>query len=550
MPKLSFFILALVWLVQLCTTSLFAADLDDISGQLVDTKNYLYEGKTYYYKSAERGIHGLASFDTFDASPYILSFENFLTFSILKNLEVSAGLEEAFHSRYKRLTYNASSLVSVQNYRIDYSRKYGLQIRFRKKQVEAFLDISGNRHKGKWDYAPYPADTNFFTYILSHYEHFNGGIRYMSKDYDNTPQTNLSALTHPLMNQDQFFVEIGLGYKKGNLKRNTSYYTDIDYYYTYYHDLTYHLNPQLKFRYGFMKNMEFEAGIIYTTPFKYRYEYTLYYPTYLSDIITGTYKLENNFSIPAGFRYRPLNNLEISVSSPINIIKQRLDYWKKNTDNTTTTYPSKELIWFNATPSLAVTYLIDSEKQMTTDTFSAKTKNLLIKGQWLIKCRFESDITYLHKNSANETQNIIDPYNVFLYPTDYFVFGSEYAALFTGNLSRYATNVNPQNYYTVQIGLIHGLSDFFNIGTTAGYRSGSSLHHFTLHDRARRCLKFKPYYFIDSLCDLKLTKNSLITFKSHVVPYYESFLDREGAPKQYRARNTYFELSLSLKILF
>ena len=169
--------------------------------------------------------------------------------------------------------------------------------------------------------------------------------------------------------------------------------------------------------------------------------------------------------------------------------------------------------------------------------------------QWLAECRYIQDITHLSKEPDNRDQNIIDPYNVFLYPLDFFVSGSEYATFLIGNASSPAANIQPQNYLLFKANLTYGLTDNFNLGIGGGYRSNSSLQHFSLPDLRRHSLEFKPYYFIDSLCDWRLTKNSLLSVKAHVVPDYTTIDDRTGDPKEYESKNNYFDIVISLKFL-
>ena len=176
------------------------------------------------------------------------------------------------------------------------------------------------------------------------------------------------------------------------------------------------------------------------------------------------------------------------------------------------------------------------------------TKALILKKQFLIELEFKKDITHLDKGSTGGTQNILDPYNIFIYPTEYFVFGTEYAFPYAGNYSYAVGNIQAQNFYQLKGAFIYGLTDSFNAGLTLGYHSASTQHSFMIPDRANRFVKFKPYYFIDPYFDWRISKNSLLSLKSHIVPNYKTFfkeavIDRKG-------ESSYYEASIAFKALF
>ncbi|UCC94867.1 MAG: hypothetical protein JSW40_08655, partial [Candidatus Omnitrophota bacterium] len=206
--------------------------------------------------------------------------------------------------------------------------------------------------------------------------------------------------------------------------------------------------------------------------------------------------------------------------------------------------------YYNTKPTLRLAYLYDNGARGEQDSFSRLTKELLLQNQWLVEFQYQKDITSLDKNSSNGPQNIIDPYNVFSYPLDYFVEGSEYAVAFAGSHSSFATNVVPQNYHLLQTVFTYGITDTLNIALTAGYRSENSLHHFTLNDLRSRFYTFKPYYYFDVASDWRITENSLLSFQSHFVPRYETILEYQGDPESYQSRNRYFEIQLAFKVLF
>lgn len=167
-----------------------------------------------------------------------------------------------------------------------------------------------------------------------------------------------------------------------------------------------------------------------------------------------------------------------------------------------------------------------------------------MKNQSLFEFEFKRDITNLYKGSTGGTQNIIDHYNIFVYPAEYFVFGTEYAYPYAGNYSYAFGNIQAQNYYQLKGSLIYGFTDSFNAGLTLGYHSASSQHNFMVPDYANRFPKFKPYYFIDPSFDWRVTKNSLLSLKSRIVPNYKTFfkettIDRKGESSYYEAIVTF-----------
>lgn len=529
---------------------LYGADLDNLYQTILEKDRFLCSGNFYYFELKEKGIHGSDNYDKFDSTPYIYSFENLLKFSPLSSSNITFGFNEMFPVSYTRLTYNPlGSLDSIQKYELDYFQDYTINFQFRKNPIDIYMDMLEKRQQSNWNWASNPDPPNYFSYIKSHYENFKVGGRYLSKC--NEPcQSKLSKITRPLICEDQINIETELEYKTGALRRTTDYTLSGIYNYNFFHRLKPHLISKLILRYGLNENLELESGLSYTTPFKYRYEYTSYNPDNTYSYIIGQYKLKHNFYLPFVLRYRFNDILEVTFSSDFHYISQRLDYWQKATNDTLIRYPFKKLTYYNVQPSLNLTYLYDNGKDIEKDKFSSLTKTLLLKNQFLMELQCQKDITHLDKNSDNGTQNLIDPYNIFLYPLDYFVVGSEYATFFTGNYSRYATNILPQNYYYLEAGFKYGLFNNVNIDMKLGYRSESLLKHFTLPDLNSRAYRFKPYYFSDFLCDWRLTQNSLLSLKTHFVPEYTTYMDCEGYPKEFNSKTEYFGITASLKILF
>lgn len=531
--------------------SLYSAEMDDLYKPLLNKSRLLYEGNFYYFELEEDGMHGNNAYDKFDSAPYIYSFGNSLRFSPLSSLDIGLGFKQFFPASYRRLTYSPSgSLASDQEYELDYFQDCLLDFRIRKKSAEIYFNALEKRQQSNWNWATHPDPANYFSYIKAHYEDFTSGVRYLSEGDGNYQLSNLSKIKRPLLSNDQINVEAQLQYKTGTLRRVTDYDISGIYNYSFFHRLKPHFTPEIKLRYGLDKNLELGSGFSYTTPFKYRYEYTVYNPDSTYSYIIGQYKLKHNFYIPIILRYQIRDELEIMLFSDFHYISQRLDYWEKGANNTMTRHPFKKLSYYNIQPSLRFIYLYDAGKEIEKDDFSSLTKTLLLRNQFLVEFQCQKDITHMDKNADNGSQNLIDPYNIFLYPLDYFVAGSEYSTFFTGNYSKYATNVIPQNYYLIEACFTYGLFDNLNLGGEFGYRSESSLKHFTLHDLNSRSYRFKPYYFLDFFFDWRLTKNSLFSVKAHFIPDYTTYMEHEAHPKEFKAENNYFEISIALRTLF
>jgi len=266
------------------------------------------------------------------------------------------------------------------------------------------------------------------------------------------------------MAMGQFNLEAEWKYRTGTLKRNNPYY-GYGIYYNYYHKLKPHLASKVTFRYGLTDKAEVASGVFYTFPIEYEYDYIAYYASDSTSLATsGTYVLDNNFYVPLALQMRPFRNLEISASSDFEFIHQSLDSSVKNRNNKVNIYPSRSLDYFNVQPALKVAYLYDAGKDIVRGEFNALTKRLLMGRQFLMEFKYRRDVSCLRKNGDNGVLNLIDPYDPFLYPVDYFAAGTEYSIFFAGNNSTYAGNVRPQNYDVFGANLALGLTDEINAG--------------------------------------------------------------------------------------
>ena len=546
--KIQILILGYIVLLQ---TIVSGAEFDDIYTPLLNNNRMLYTNQFDYFELNEDGTHGGADYGKFDSDPYFSSMNNTVRACILPLFELRLGYKETLPADYSRFTYSAQRPLSTyQEYNLKYFRDINIAGRIRKESLEIWVDFLRRKHKSDWNLATIPNTTNYYAYNRTHYNNLKGGLRYLSRSNKLQQKSNLSVLTRPLMKKGQYNVEISFELEEGKVRRLSDYESNGKLKYNYFHYLKPHVTPSLLIRYGMIKNMEIETGASYTSPFRYKYIYETYNRAGASNFVVGNYRLRNNFYFPIKCRYRPCDNFQIMVGSDFKLTNQRLDYWQKATNGIITNYASKELTYYNLQPTVKADYLFSADKTIENDELSSSTKNLLRANQFLIGVQYKKDMTFLDKNQANGDQNIIDARNLFLYPIDSFVAGSEYANFLTGNYTRYAANVIDQNYYIITTALTCGIADNLNAGAKAGYRSGSSHKNFTLHDMNSHLYKVSPHYFFDLLCDWRLTKNSLLSFNTHFVPDYTAQVWRSGDAKGFKVENNYFRTSLAVHVLY
>ncbi|MEE8360056.1 MAG: hypothetical protein V3S04_03945, partial [Candidatus Omnitrophota bacterium] len=537
----------------LCSQSLYGAGLDDLYKPLLKKRRFLYDGHISSFLKKEKGVHGRATFGKFDASPFFFKSKNLIQFAPFDFLNIGLIGDETFPAKYERTTHNLDGSVGTrQEYRLNYFRTYGLMLRARVEPVEFYFEYLRNWQKSRTTSMPGPNPMNFFTYTKAGFEDAKGEIRYVSPGNSEEDRSNLSKIKRPLLNKNQLSLESGLRYRRGSLEMKTDFMVlpTGNFNIRHFHRLRAHFEPYVVLKLGLLDNLEMESGLAYTTPLQYKYEYKQFNPAGTSLLITGKYRWKDNFYIPLKLRYRIKKNTELKASSDIRVINQKLEHWQKDATNVLTSFAHRELMYYNIQPTASLTYLYDADKEVSEDEFQLLTKTLLLKDQWMFECLYKRDITRLDKRAGNGPLNIIDPYNVYQYPLDFFVAGTEHAAFLTGNISATAASVMPQNYHLIKLGLTYGLMDHLNLGVTAGYRMTSALEHFTLSDARRRSFKFKQYCFFDILCDWRLTKNTLLSFQGHIVPKYLTLLTREGDVREYKSEDSYFDLMLSLKAFF
>ena len=542
------------FIFSLCQPPVHAADLDDIYTPFIAQDKFLYQAEISNFDMSEDGVHGSASFSDFESDPSLLSVSHSLRFSPVSGFEVEAGYGQFLPREYSRLTYDDPTAVldTEQEYTLNHFQDYFLNLRLRKGLFETYLTVQEKRQKAKVDAVLLLDDTISFDDITSHYEDFKLGIRYLSEEKMPAERNNYFQITCPLLEDNQINVEAGLGYRNGRVK-NTSdiYWLSVLYIREYFHQLRPHFIPEALLRYGLSDRVEVEMGFSYTTPFKYNYEYKQFDPDD-SNFITGTYSIKNDIKAPFKISYRPSDSLAVTLSSDFHYTRQRLDMWEKESDNSVTSYNSRGLRALNTKPTLELAYFHDADQKISKNEFSSLTKQILKRKQFLLSFQYQKDITSLKKDDNNGAQNVIDPYGLFLYPLDLFVSGTEAGTFFLGNKTTRAAEVQPQNYYLLETSLIYGLRDFLNVGLEVGYRSGSSLHHFTVHDLADRFYKFEPFYYFTFLADWKVKENNLLSFKAYYVPQYKTFLDTTDPlqPDQFEAETQYYAVSLAWKVLF
>lgn len=526
-----------------------SSNLDDVCGPLIPDGRFIYSSKFEYFGSREKGLHGNASYGRFNSNPYFYSINNSLRFSIF-SADIETGFNEFYPSKYKRLTYASDgSLSEIQRYNIDYYHDFWIKAKKRKDKVEFYLDVLSKRQKTNWMWESLSFDLGYFSYINARYDEFKGGLIYLTELHSQDNMANLSKFMGPLLVDGQFSLDFGLKYRQGKLTRHTIYNL-LNRNINFYHNLRPHYSPKIICRYGLRDDLEVEGGIVYTTPLKYKYSYRQFNSDGTSLFVDGNYEIRQSFLLPLQLKYQTKSKFRATLSAPFNFKNQKFNYQRKNTDNTISNFERRELDYYNIKPSLELVYFDDKKKVMEKNDFSSLVKTLLLKDQYLLKFKYQKDVTHLSKNSSNGTQNIIDPYNAFIYPLDYFVVNSEFAAFSAGNVSTYATNVKPQNYYQLDSIFTYGLTDQFNLGFGFGYRSESSMHSFTLYDMKNRFYRLESYYYFDFLLDYKFNDSSLFSVNGHFVPEYVTRMIREDDANVYTSETSYFGVSCDLKILF
>ena len=535
-----------------------AATLDQLYGNLVQEDDFLFAEQFDFFRQVEDSRHASPNYDNVNSRVELFSYETLLKFAPFNNLETLFSFAQTYPGHYSRsTTHDPGQEIAVQqDYSLKYLRDYTLLLRLRQGPFEPYIHILEKRQKTGWSAISYPPPpNNYFTFILTHYEDFCLGLRYLSRARkEEIGDSGLSLLTRPLLADKQLALDAALSYRRATLRRNVDYYfwaffvSD-----NYYQRLQSQYTPGIELNYGLAGDLEFTSGLEFSLPYKYRYKFKRLYPG--TEIhLDGTYTSRNDFTIPLELRYRPWQNTEVSFSSDMTYCRQRLSYQRRQT-GVATVSEIRKAGYFNTQPSLAMSYFYEGGKDIAQDEFSRLTKTFLSQGQFLLKFKYLRDITSLDKEDGNGALNRIDPYNVFLYPLDLFVGGTEYAAAFTGNKSDTATNVAAQNYNLFQFSFIYGFTDRLNAGFSIGHRTSSRLHHFTLgssslFDLISRYYVIKPYWFFSVPCDWRLNENSLLSLVWYYVPEYRTEIDIEGVAKDFRYKTDYHSVSLALKILF
>ena len=541
------------FLLFISFSPVYATSLSELYGDFLEKGDFLLAQQLDYYQLLESSHHASSFYDKFDSRIEIVFWDTVLKFSPMDNLEMLFGFKQAYPTEYSRSTYDpAGTLAALLNYDLQNFRDFRFQLRLRQGSFEPYVSVLERRQKTNWNSSIFPDPPNYFAYIITHYEDLSLGLRYLSEgENQDVQKSNLSLLERSLLAYGQLTLDARLRYRNGMLRRNASLYPVGGYYFdNYYQRLEYQYTPGFLMGYGLNDNLEFNGGLAFSFPYKYRYIYRRDTVT----LLNGIYTLENELSVPLQLRYRPIANLEVLLSSDMAYGRQKLDYWK-NSGGVVTNYPDKELEYFNVRPAVTLTYLIDNNGVITQDKFSRLTKRLLSAGQCLLQFKYLRDVTSLDKEDDNGAQNRIDPQGVFLYPIDLFMAGTENATFYTGNKSDTAANVLAQDYNLFQCSFLYGFTERFNAGAIVGHRTSSRFHHFTLgssssFDLKSRYYVVKPFWFFSIPCDWRLGENSLLSFVWYYVPEYRTAIDIEGAAKEFRSNTNYYSLSLALKILF
>ncbi|MBF0252749.1 MAG: hypothetical protein HQL29_02940 [Candidatus Omnitrophica bacterium] len=527
------------------------ADLDGVYGPLVPEGSLLYKGNTHYYQMSDKGTNGRSDYEDNDASPYYVSFDNSISFSPVSSFEITAGEVETLPTSYTRYSYEPNrNLKSVQQFEIDFFRDYYGGTRIRLSDVELCFNILERRQKTGSDATiAYPSANSLFSHVHSNYEEISLSLRYVTFDEKNeNDDDEISTILGPLLNTGQWSFEVGSEYINGEIDKEILF-TSV--YYKYSHGLGEHFIPFAKIGLGITDNVDFLTGIRYATPYKYEYRYNQYSNGVIADEVKGTYGRENDFQIPLRLRCRPLENIEIGISSDSRIAEQQLDYSRQLSSGAINNYPRKNLVYYNMKPRIAIGYFHRAGRSKAEEgSRKITTKPKLRAKQWSVSLSAEKDITWMDKSQYNGSQNFIDPYNIFKYPLDNYTSGTEYSLFLLGNSTTYSAGVQPQNYYLFDINLAVGITDRISIGLGAGYRTESSFDSFSLNDMKQEWFKIKPYCLFNGNINFVIGETTELSFNGHYVPEYKTIAGRQDDPDEFRSTTSYTAMDLTLKQQF
>jgi hypothetical protein len=389
------------------------------------------------------------------------------------------------------------------------------------------------------------ADPAVFNYIHSVYQDRQGSVRYGSSGED-APVDTLALLGYPLIAAHDVVSDLNVRHRYGHVRRNSAYTTGR--YDNYYIDLGHHIEPQMNVRLGLTDAINVRSGIGFKTPFTYKYVYHRYNTngSYLRG--TADYDMTRSFSIPLALEARPLERVHVVLGSDIALARQRVASQKDN-NGTVTVYDDRQLDYANFKPTVRVQYVSDNSAPSPSPLDRAG-EYMLPANQYALGLVCEKDITHLHKNGANGAQNLIDPYDAFMYPLDYFVAGSDASTFLTGNTSNLAAQVRQQNYARIEGSARYGVMDRLNVGGGIGYHSGSQLHHRLFNENLPRYYVFKPHYYFNMSLAWRLSDSIQLSVLAHVVPEYATYVRRGSDADRFKDVTSFMSLTGKVEILF
>lgn len=525
-----------------------ASDFNQLYSPLISPGQWLYTSKFNYFTMWEKGHHGSASFDAFYSNPNYYSITNAIRFSPALNWDVQFSYEHTLPANYIRITENSSNVVtSNQRYFLENGGNYTFNLRYRGKQSEYYLDFLEKRYKTSWNFASNQITTPiFFNYFHSHYEDLKVGARMLSK----ISAGKESLFDRPLVDDNQLNTEWEVGYKNGRLDRTGTFYIGNDQNRAYYQTTRPHYLPKVNVRYGLSSDFEIESGFTYATPYKHTFTFNQYRNLGATYFLNGTFNLDENVEVPVKLRYRPSENMEFLAGFDYHYLNQSFESWEKTEANVFTQFPTKKLSYYNWVPELELNYIATPENRKEMKEIESITKELLEKKQWALSFKILQDITILGKNDANGPLNVADPYNIYLYPVENFVAGSQYSAFFTGNVASNTSNVSAQNYLELAVEARRGMTENWEVGFKSGYRGPSLVHQYAIGDKSDRYLSFKSFYYMNLSTDLIVKKDNMFSFQVQMVPDYDTVLKSSAAPKLFKEDTKYLEASLTFKKLF
>lgn len=532
-----------------------AVTLDELYGPIMPRGKMILNHEAQLYQARERGIHGNPSYSGFTADPETYSTANGFVLPLFSGADLAVSLVNGLPSSYDRLTKNNSDIVSsYQHYHADSFSQVNAALRTRAVRDEFELDMLLRHGGSDWNYSASASEApSIFNYYDSDYQQVGFVWRFLPVAAVKGAITGLSWLERPLMDAGQMNVESGVTVYNGRVSRNREYFSPVAAQKQHYLFRTQaHAMIKTAVRFGVAPDVELKLGLGYKTPFKYKYSFELYNQDATSQQIQGAYSYGQWIEVPLEAYYRPSERLQWAVLAALKYVNQDLDYWDKSTAGLTSRHPQKKLDFYQIRPALVFKYLSGPLEGGQAGQEQYFRKKLLRRSQSLTSLEWRADASISDRNESNGAQNLADPYDVYRYPLEYFMSGTEYGAFLSGNNGTTPAQIEPQGYHEFRIGVNHGFTNTFNMSLFCGYRTRSRAHQFSLGDLSERYYKFHPYAYIDGGMDWRIFPQMLWMINAHYVPDYRTamYSSLPSTPEEFKDRTAYIMATSGIQLIF